>query len=171
VSRTTRPGAAILLGPAKWFISVTCKAVRRNERESRDMARILVVDDEEQVRGMLRKMLERAGHEVIDAPDGNVAARLYRENPADLMIVDVLMPEKDGLETIIDLRGDFPDAKIIAMSGGGITGRLDLLPAAKHLGAACTLKKPFKRQELVDTIERVLADAPEATDPAPGQDE
>ena len=126
------------------------------------MARVLVVDDEELVRTMLREVLERAGYEVIDAPDGKVAARLYREKPADLLIVDILMPEKDGLETIIDLCGEFPDVKIIAVSGGGVTGRLDLLPAAEHLGAVRTFKKPFKMRELLAAIEEILGEPGEA---------
>ena len=120
------------------------------------MARILIIDDEEPFRKMLKQTLERAGYEVMDAPDGTIGTALYREKPTDLLITDMLMPEKDGIELIKELRRDFPDIKIIAMSGGGRSGNLDLLPAASVLGAHHTFMKPFNRQELLDAIRELV---------------
>ena len=82
------------------------------------MKRLLVIDDDDQMRQMLKQMLERAGYEIIDAPDGQTGIELYRQNPTDLIITDLIMPQKDGMETIIELKRDFPNVKIIAISGG-----------------------------------------------------
>jgi len=120
------------------------------------MARILIIDDEIQVRTMLRQMFEREGHEVIDAPDGKVAISLHREEPTDLIITDLIIPEKEGIETIIELRRDFPEVKIIAMSGGGYIGPEDYLKMAKGLGAKCTFSKPIKREELLKAVRELL---------------
>lgn len=121
------------------------------------MARILVIEDEGDIRGLYSRILKNAGHDVIEAPDGKVGIALYRENPADLVITDIIMPEKEGIELIIELRRDFPDVKIIAVSGGG--QRMEsatCLSLAKGLGAVRTLAKPFSQQELVDTVREVL---------------
>jgi len=120
------------------------------------MARILVVDDDKEVREMLRQMLERAGYEVVDACDGNVALKLYREQPTDLIITDLIMPNKEGIETIMELRRDFPDVKIIAISGGGRIGPKDYLSSAKMLGARRILAKPLDRPKLLKAIEELL---------------
>ena len=121
------------------------------------MKRILVIDDEEQVRRYLRKILEAEGYEVLEAADGKIGLQLYREKPADLIITDLLMPEKEGIETIMELRHDFPDVKIIAISGGGYRiGSKDCLYLAKELGADCTLVKPFSRQQMLDIVKKML---------------
>ena len=121
------------------------------------MARILVIEDEGDIRGLYSRILKNAGHDVIEAPDGKVGINLYRENPADLVITDIIMPEKEGIELIIELRGDFPDVKIIAVSGGGqFMASATCLSLAKGLGAVRTLTKPFSQQELVDTVREVL---------------
>ena len=83
------------------------------------MARILVIDDEELARFTLREILEAAGHEVIEASNGNEGTAFQRANPCDVVITDMIMPEKEGLETIVELKGEYPDLKIIAISGGG----------------------------------------------------
>ncbi|MCP3955776.1 MAG: response regulator, partial [Desulfobacterales bacterium] len=90
-----------------------------HNNEKLPIARILIIDDDIHVLAMLRKMLEREGYEIVVALDGNEGLRLYRENPTKLIITDLIMPEKEGLETIIELRQNFPDTRIIAMSGGG----------------------------------------------------
>jgi len=131
------------------------------------MAKILIIDDEEQVRLYLRRILTAEGHEVIEAPDGKVSLRLYHEEPADLAIIDIFMPEKEGLETISALREDFPDAKIIAISGGGRAGKLDFLRAATAFGALRTLHKPFTRQQMLDVVQEVLGSGYMLTDSAP----
>ncbi len=120
------------------------------------MAHILIVDDEKPVRDVLSQLLERQGHEVMTAVNGAEAVGLFNENAFDLVVTDLLMPEKDGLEMIIELTENRPDLKIIAISGGGATGKLDFLPAAKHLGAAKILKKPFAMKELADAVEELL---------------
>jgi len=120
------------------------------------MARILIMDDDDRFRKMLREMLEVAGYEVLEAPDGEVGTKLYREDPADLIILDIFMPEKEGIETVIELKRDFPDVKIIAISAGGRMGQLDYLDKAKSLGALKSLAKPFDRQEMLDAIEELL---------------
>lgn len=120
------------------------------------MARILVVDDEVEILVMLREILERAGYEVVDAPDGKVALDLHRENPSDLMIIDVIMPEKDGLETIMELRRDFPEVKIIAISGGDCLVPSEYLKAAMEAGALRTFTKPMERDTLLAAIRELL---------------
>jgi len=116
------------------------------------MALILIIDDDDQIRRVLRKTLERDGYKVADAPNGKEGIRLYRENPADLVITDIIMPEKEGIETIIELKRDFPEVKIIAMSGGGHIGPEGYLQDAKMLGAQRTLTKPIERNELLKTV-------------------
>jgi CheY-like chemotaxis protein len=120
------------------------------------MARILIIDDDVQTLNMLRKMLEREGYEVMDAPDGKEGLKLYRENPTDLIITDLIMPEMEGIETIQELKQDFPDIKIIAMSGGGRVGPGDYLHLAKMLGAQRTFAKPVERKELLKAIRELL---------------
>ncbi len=125
------------------------------------MTRILLIDDDAQARDMLRQMLERAGYDVVEAHNGRVGLQHYQASAIDLIITDILMPEQDGLETIQELRRLAPEAKIIAISGGGQTGLLDLLPVAEKLGAQCTLRKPLRRQELLEAV-RQLLQRPEA---------
>jgi CheY-like chemotaxis protein len=120
------------------------------------MGLVLVIDDEPQIRSMLRMMLERAGHEVEEAPDGIEGIRIYRNNPVDLIISDLIMPNKDGIGMIIELKKEFPDVKIIAMSGGGLNKPEGYLEGAKKLGAQRTLTKPIDRDELLRTVSDAL---------------
>jgi CheY-like chemotaxis protein len=120
------------------------------------VARILVVDDDQVLRGALRVILEVAGYTVMEAADGEAGLRLYREQGADLALVDLFMPERDGLEMIRALRTGIPQPKIIAMSGGGRIGLLDALKAAAALGASRTLCKPFESPCLLAAILELL---------------
>ena len=120
------------------------------------MARILIIDDEPQIRSMLKLMLERGGYEVVEAPDGVEGIKIYRQNPADLIITDLIMPNKDGIGMIIDLKKEFPDVKIIAMSGGGLNKPDGYHKGAKKLGAACTLTKPIDREEMLKAVKDIL---------------
>jgi len=120
------------------------------------MERILIIDDEPQIRSMLRLMLERDGYEVVQAPDGIEGIRLYRQNPSDLIITDLIMPNKDGIGMIIDLKKEFPEVKIIAMSGGGLNKPDGYLKGAKKLGAAYTLTKPIDREEMLRAVRDTL---------------
>ncbi len=99
------------------------------------MARILVVDDDTDVRGVIRKVLAGDGHEVVEAPDGDAALTKYREKPADLVLIDIYMPRADGIETSIRLQHEFPGAKIVVVSGGGFRDKSELLETAKRIGA------------------------------------
>jgi CheY-like chemotaxis protein len=121
------------------------------------LARILLIDDEAAGRELLREVLEAEGHEVIEAGDGQLGSRLYRQQPTDLIITDIYMPNQEGLETIRELKRDFPDVKFIAMSGGsGGVVEVDVLRIAEKLGAVRTLSKPFGLTELVDAVEAAL---------------
>jgi CheY-like chemotaxis protein len=120
------------------------------------MARILIIDDDVKIRNMLCQVLEREGYEVVEVPGGKEGLRRYRENPADLIITDLVMPEKDGIETIMELRRDFIDVKIIAISGGGRIDAETYLSMAKKLGAHYTFAKPFKLEKLLQAVEKLL---------------
>ena len=120
------------------------------------MERILIIDDEPQIRSMLRLMLERDGYEVVEAPDGIEGIRAYRQKPADLIITDLIMPNKDGIGMIIELQKEFPDVKIIAMSGGGLNKPDGYLKGAKKLGAACTLTKPIDREKMLRAVKNTI---------------
>jgi DNA-binding response OmpR family regulator len=122
--------------------------------------RILLVDDEPEVVRLLAAALMEAGYEVVTASDGAEAVRRWREiNGGDLAILDILMPRKDGLETIIELRTHSPGVPIIAMSGGGSNDRLDILGDAKMLGAMLTIRKPFHSGELLALVTKALPTA------------
>jgi CheY-like chemotaxis protein len=120
------------------------------------MARILVVDDEAPVRKVLRTMLERAGYDVEDAPNGSIALEVLRDYPADVVITDIVMPEKEGIEIIQEMRADYPDIKIIAISGGGQIGPESYLEMARLLGAHQTLSKPVDGDVLLGAVRELL---------------
>jgi DNA-binding response OmpR family regulator len=120
------------------------------------MARILIIDDNAQLREMLNLMLTQAGHEVAEAAGGTVGVRLYRDKPADLVIVDILMPEKGGLETIVELKKDYPQAKMIGISGGFQKKTDESKTLAELLGVERTLSKPFGTAEMLKAVREVL---------------
>ncbi len=122
------------------------------------MANILIVDDDPQIRKVFRRILEAENYEVAEAADGKEGASRFRDWPPDLVLMDIFMPEQEGLETIRELRWDFPDVKIIAISGGGKSGRMEPLEAAQKFGAALALKKPISREELLHSVKEVLGD-------------
>ncbi len=118
--------------------------------------RILVVDDEDQMRSMIREMLESSGFKVSEAPDGKVALWINKEKPADLVITDIIMPEKEGLETIMELKRYYPNVKIIAISGADDEKRKVYLDMAKKMGADNALSKPFEKEELLTAVKDLL---------------
>lgn len=120
------------------------------------MARILVVDDEDLVRLTLRQMLEAAGHVVFEAANGRQGVALQAEQPVDLVLTDIIMPEQEGIETIVQLRRKNPKLKIIAISGGGRMKNMDFLKIAANVGADATLAKPFSTKELTEAVNRCL---------------
>jgi len=123
------------------------------------MARILIVDDEAPVRRTLRLMLERAGHEVFEAEDGGEAQRKLARCSPDLLVLDLLMPKREGIETIIGLRRSGDATPILAISGGGRIGKMAFLDAALVLGATRTLTKPMRARELTSAVDACLAAA------------
>ncbi len=120
------------------------------------MANILIIDDEYQMRDILRQKLERLGHKVMEAADGKVGIKLQEKTPFDLVITDLIMPEKEGIETIKILRHNYPKLKIIAYSGGGRTAPEGFLEMASILGADRTLEKPFDLKEIIAIIDELL---------------
>lgn len=122
------------------------------------MARVLVIDDSPTVREMVRTALEPAGHEVLQAADGRVGVEVQRVLSCDVVITDLIMPEKEGLETILELRREWPQLKIIAVSGGSaVLNKTDLLRAARSFGAAQTISKPFTARQLLDSVAQAVA--------------
>ena len=120
------------------------------------MLRVLVVDDEPNVRKVVRKTLESAGHEVAEAEDGKVALDYCRANPTDLVVVDLFMPVMDGLELIVQLREEFPDTKIVAISGAMYEKRPRFLEIAGRMTSVVTLAKPFTVEELLNAVQEAF---------------
>lgn len=123
------------------------------------MATILVIEDDSEVRDFLESLLVRAGHRVIEANDGLQGMHAYRNDPTDLIITDLFMPVKEGLETIIDLRKEYPDLKIIAISGGTREGKGDYLRTAQLCGARRIFHKPFDSEELLKAVDELLLES------------
>jgi len=118
--------------------------------------RVLIIDDDEQIRVLLQQMMKWAGLEVEVAENGKIAMQLMQEDPADLVITDLIMPEQEGLETISRLKKEYEGIKIIAISGGGRIGPEAYLPAARELGADLVFSKPFDVQKVVDAVHELL---------------
>ena len=118
--------------------------------------RILVIDDDEQMRVLLRQVMEWSGFTVVDAENGRKGMQIQRRQPADLVITDLIMPEQEGLETIGLLKKEFPGVKIVAISGGGRIGPEAYLPAARELGADLVFSKPFDVKEFVTAVRGLL---------------
>ena len=123
---------------------------------ARDMARILVIDDQEPIRRIVRRALENERHEVWDASDGELGMQLLERETVDIVITDIFMPGQDGIVTLREIRKKFPSLNVIVMSGGDSTGMLDLRKDAELLGAVKSLQKPFTAREIVDVVRSVL---------------
>lgn len=123
------------------------------------MVKILLIEDNADQRGMLQDALQASGYRVDAVPDGNSAIRAQRETPADVVVTDLFMPERDGLETIVLLRQQHPKIKIIAISGGSRlrNARTDHLEVARAIGADAVLKKPFDPARLIAIVKQVLS--------------
>jgi DNA-binding NtrC family response regulator len=120
------------------------------------MTRILAIDDDIEIREMLKQLLERAGYEVLVAPNGKEALKLHHANPVNLIITDIVMPEKEGLETIMEFQHQSPGVKIIAISGGGKIAADQYLNLAQMLGAQKTFSKPFELKKLLEEVRELL---------------
>ncbi len=121
------------------------------------MKKILIVDDDDLIRDLLYEILVDKGYKVYEAENGNRALQLLKSETFDLIITDIIMPDKEGIETIIDIKKKLPQAKIIAMSGGGQLDANSYLSIAKKLGVQQTVSKPFDPIELMNIIEELLS--------------
>ncbi|MEN8229668.1 MAG: response regulator [Bacteroidota bacterium] len=122
------------------------------------MKKILIIDDEPHILLMLKKMLERAGYAIDLASNGNEGLNIFNQNPSDLVITDIIMPDKEGLETIREMKRIQPDLKIIAMSGGGKISAENYLETAKIFGASRIIEKPFTQQLMVSAVNELLGE-------------
>lgn len=125
------------------------------------MKRILIIDDEQIVLEVLRKILELEGYEVVTAFNGAEGIELFRQKPCDLVITDMVMPEKDGLQTILDLRKETPDLAVIAMSGGGTISKERYLAVAGYLDGIITITKPFSLESITGAVAKLLSETDE----------
>ena len=121
------------------------------------MARILVIDDQEPIRRIVRRALESDGHAVLDASDGELGMQLLAKQAVDVVVTDIFMPGQDGILTLRQIRKQYPAVKVIVISGGDSTGLLDLRQDAELLGAVKALQKPFTAREMIDLVRSVLA--------------
>ena len=135
------------------------------------MARVLVIDDDAAVRSVLKQILTAAGHEVMIATDGRTGLEAFQQNRPDAVITDIIMPNKEGIETIKSLRTIDPKVPIVAISGGGRSANLDFLPVALKYGANRALAKPFTRTDLLEALKGALSGTAAQAEPrkdAPG---
>src|SRR5882672_1718379 len=121
------------------------------------MARILVIDDQDSIRRVVRRALEQDGHEVFDASDGELGMEILESNSFDVVITDIFMPGQDGIVTLRQIRKRFPAVKVIVISGRDSSGLMDLRQDAELLGAVKSLQKPFNAREIMDVVRSVLA--------------
>jgi DNA-binding NtrC family response regulator len=120
------------------------------------MSKVLIIDDDDDMRAMLLQMMEYEGIEAIGASNGKDGLQKINAFQPDLVVTDIVMPEKEGLETIIDLLGKLPNLPIIAISGGGRVGPESYLPMAKELGARFAFAKPLNRKEFMTAVKQCL---------------
>lgn len=128
----------------------------KKKRIKLHMTHILIIDDEQPIRLILRKLVESEGYTVTEASNGIEGIKSYHENPADLIIIDIIMPDKQGIQTIRELKKEYPDVKIIAISGGGKGTPDGYLNLAKKSGAMQTIEKPIRKEELLKAIKNLI---------------
>ena len=120
------------------------------------MAQILIIEDNVEFRNVLKDLLERNNYSVETAENGALGVRMYRENSADLVITDMIMPVKGGSQTILDIKKDYPRVKFIAISGGGLGTAEEYLEVARVLNARYTFKKPFSNEEFLQAVKSLI---------------
>jgi DNA-binding response OmpR family regulator len=125
--------------------------------ETGPKARILLIDDDFRLLTTLGQLLVKEGYEVQNAENGEEGIQIQRKQPSDLIITDLIMPGKEGIETIAELRKAQPSLKIIAMSGGGLIRSTEYLMVAETIGANCTIAKPFPFDRLLSAVEELLS--------------
>jgi DNA-binding response OmpR family regulator len=114
--------------------------------------RVLVIDDDADLREIIRRALEKAGHAVAEAPNGRAGLDTFRMQPFDAVVTDLIMPEEDGISALLGIRALSETVRLIAISGGGLNRDAGLLAAALKLGANAVLEKPFETHELLAAI-------------------
>ncbi len=124
------------------------------------MSLILLVDDHKELRTVIGRVLTAAGHEVIEAEDGDAALAAFRARPPVLVVTDIVMPAKTGIEIIATMKRERPEVKILAVSGGGRTHVMDFLAIAKKTGADAALEKPFRKDDLLARVAELLGPPP-----------
>ncbi len=124
------------------------------------MALVMIVDDDQQILKLLSEIIKKEGHQVVPAEDGEFAIQLFQQQPTDMVITDLLMPNKEGLELIQELRSIRPELKIIAYSGGGQMQPDNYLDFAKGMGADRVFSKPIPIKELTTAVSELLAELP-----------
>ncbi len=157
-----RPACASLPSPAKILLSSRAY----HSQTTPLMADILLIDDDDMLRELLCGALSHIGHTVREAHNGSIGLQEYRKKRPDLVITDIVMPDKEGLGIIMEIRQMQPDAKVIAMSGGLAHAPKLYLHMADKLGANAVFSKPFHLPELLDTVSLLLGQAPSKTNPA-----
>lgn len=120
------------------------------------MSKILVVDDDMEIRNVFKRAFENAGNEVITAKNGRVCELMYKEHIPDIIVLDIIMPDQEGIETIINLVAINKNVKIIAVSGGGMGGANNYLDNALKFGAKSIFEKPVSHNEIIDEINLLL---------------
>jgi DNA-binding response OmpR family regulator len=122
--------------------------------------RVLVIEDDEDFRYLVLRWFRDCGIDAAGAANGAQGLAMQRAQPAAVIVTDIFMPEVEGIETIHDLRREFPEARIIAMSGRDSRMKFDVLKVAREVGAVRTFKKPFKFEELVSAVRELIGPAP-----------
>ena len=122
------------------------------------MCTILIVDDERAFRSFVRDSLEMMGHEVIESANGKDGVSAFRRHKPDLVFVDIFMRERGGLWLIRELRAEFPESRLIVVSGGSLIQSAEFIAYARQLGVAASLRKPFSAELLAATVDTVLRD-------------
>lgn len=125
--------------------------------EETETSPILIIEDDPSVQKFLQRALERAGYDVLLAPNGREASKIIQTNVPQLIITDLFMPEKDGIEVLIDIRKSGSDTQVIAISGGGAVNDVAVLHQARLLGAKHVFPKPLDLDALLDAIKSLLA--------------
>lgn len=127
------------------------------KRANEEKLTILVIDDDESLRNSVRRTLKKMSYMVLEAAEGRQGLTVLKTQTVDLILLDIFMPDKEGLETLTELHRSYPGIKVIVMSGGGAKGGLDVLKIARMLGAQRTLAKPFTQEELIEAVKQLLA--------------
>lgn len=138
-------------------LSKTIRKVLVGKQNSKSTGQILLIDDEPAFRKLFNQKLAESGFEIIEAGDGKEGLKLYRENRPDLVVTDLIMPEKEGIETTMELKKEFPDVKIIAISGGGQGSPETYLQIAERLGVQAAFSKPIDWPNLIKMIKTLLS--------------